>query len=96
MKTIIRNRDSGKAQELLQYAREHNAFIVTENKRAFRVKANSLGYDDIEIIDYDDLIEDDFSEFKPCLIHNADKWLKDTFWNNYRLSVIGFSATEGE
>ena len=47
MKTIIRNRDSGKAKELLQYAREHNAFIVTENKRAFRVKAHSLGYDSV-------------------------------------------------
>ena len=29
MKTIIRGRDSGKAQELLQFAREENAMIIT-------------------------------------------------------------------
>ena len=76
MKTIIRGRDSGKAKELLQYARENKALVVTENKRAFQVKANSLGYEDITIVDYEDLSNIDFSnEFSSIIIHNVDKWL---------------------
>lgn len=95
MKTIIRGRDSGKAKELLQYARDNNALVVTENKRAFQVKANSIGYKDVTIVDYEDLSNIDFSnEFSSIVIHNADKWLEEVFWNSYALKVIGFSATE--
>lgn len=96
MKTIIRTRDSGKAAELLAYAREHDAAVVTQNKRAFKVKASSLGYDDVEILDYEDLIHDNYDENKPIVIHNGDKclfYLMDKFFG---LSVIGFSATEGD
>ena len=94
MKTIIRNRDSGKAAELLAYARGHGAAVVTQNKRAFKVKASSFGYDDVEILDYEDLIHDNYDENKPIVIHNGDKclfYLMDKFFG---LSVIGFSATE--
>jgi len=95
MKTIIRGRDSGKAKELLQYARENKALVVTENKRAFQVKANSLGYEDITIVDYEDLSNIDFSnEFSFIIIHNVDKWLEEVFANSFALKVIGFSATE--
>ncbi len=96
MKTIIRNRDSGKAAELLTYAREQGAAVVTQNKRAFKVKASSLGYDDIEILDYEDLIHDNYDENKPIVIHNGDKFL--AYWADkfFGLNVIGFSATEGE
>ena len=96
MKTIIRNRDSGKAAELLAYAREYGAAVVTQNKRAFKVKASSFGYDDVEILDYEDLIHDNYDENKPIVVHNGDKclfYLMDKFFG---LSVIGFSATEGE
>lgn len=54
MKTII----CGKAQELLAFARKKNATILTQDKRAFQVKAESYGYNDIAIIDYDDLQHD--------------------------------------
>lgn len=95
MKTIIRGRDSGKAKELLEYARENNALVVTENKRAFQVKANSLGYKDVTIVDYEDLSNTDFTnEFSSIVIHNADKWLEEVFANSFYLKVIGFSATE--
>ena len=96
MKTIIRNRDSGKAAELLAYAREQGAAVVTQNKRAFKVKASSFDYDDVEILDYEDLIHDNYDENKPIVVHNGDKclfYLMDKFFG---LSVIGFSATEGE
>ena len=95
MKYIIRGRDTGKAKEMLEYARKHNALVVTENKRAFRVKANSLGYNDVEIIDYEDLSNEEYDTMKTQLvIHNLDKWAKEIFMNTYSLNVIGFTATE--
>ena len=92
MKTIIRGRDSGKAKELFQLAREQDAYIVSQNKRALQVKADSLGYNDIAIIDYEDL--DNETHEGKVLIHNADKWLKTVFYNTFGVEVIGFSATE--
>ena len=94
MKTIIRSRDSGKAVELLAYAREHDAAVVTQNKRAFKVKASSFGYDDVEILDYEDLIHDNYDENKPIVIHNGDKCLFYLIDKFFGLSVIGFSATD--
>jgi len=94
MLTIIKERNSGKAKELLEIARKNNAIIVTQDKRAFAVKAHSYGYDDVEVIDYEDLDNDDYSIERPALIHNGDKmldWLMDRF---YGLKVIGFSATK--
>lgn len=92
MKTVIRSRDSGKAKELLQYARDNKAFVVSQNKRALQVKAKALGYDDVMIIDYEDLSNEIFEG--NIVIHNVDKWLKEIFYNTYGLNVIGFSATE--
>lgn len=97
MKTIIRGRDSGKAKDLLQYARETNTMIVTQNKRAFQVKAHSLGFDDVTIVDYEDLADENFNKNDmKVIVHNADKWIEEVFFNTYGLDVIGFSATEGE
>ena len=95
MKTIIRGRDSGKAQELLQFAREENAMIITQNKRAFKVKAAALGFNDIKIVDYEDLANENFAiENSRVIIHNADAWMEELFFNTYGFDVIGFSATE--
>lgn len=93
MKTIIRQRDSGKAKDLLQYASENNAIVVSGDKRAFKVKAESYGIDNVEIIDYNDLWEDNFDATRPLVIHNGDKmlkWMIDKFFN---ATVIGMSAT---
>ena len=40
MITIIQNRGTGKAKKLLETAREKNATIIPQDKRAFEVKAN--------------------------------------------------------
>ena len=97
MKTVIRQRDSGKAQELFKLAREEQALIVTQNKRALRVKANALGFEDIEIVDFADLANENYAQINSkVIIHNADKWIEEIFFNTYGLDVIGFSATEGE
>ena len=55
MKIIVRGRDSGKAKELLAYARANNAAVLTQDKRSFQVKADGYGYHDITILDYQDL-----------------------------------------
>lgn len=95
MKTIIRSRDSGKAKELLAYAREHNAAVVTQDKHAFQVKATGYGYDDIKILDYKDLHEDNYDWHTPVVIHNGDKFLYYILNKYYGLDVLGFTATEG-
>ena len=96
MKVIIRTRDSGKAKELLEYANEKGAAILTQNKRAFRVKADSLGFKDVEIIDYEDLRYDNYSLDTPIVIHNADKAIQFFADKYYGVSVIGFTATQEE
>lgn len=96
MLTIIRNRDSGKAHQLLETARKLNCPILTQDKAAFEVKAHSYGFDDIKILDYDDLKNDTYEYGGDILIHNGDKvleWLFDYF---YGVNVKGFSATVEE
>ena len=96
MITIIRGRDSGKAKELLTSARENKAAILTQDKHTFKVKAHSYGFDDITIIDYDDLLHDNYDLNTPIMLHNGDKvlyWLLDRFFG---LTTIGFTATECE
>jgi len=96
MKTIIRGRDSGKAKELLAFAHERNAAVLTQDKHAFKVKAENYGYGDVEILDYQDLHNDNYNWRTPIVVHNADKtlyWLLDKY---YGLTTIGFSATEDD
>ena len=93
MITIIQGRETGKAQKLLEVAREKNAIILTQDKRAFKVKAHSYGYDDIPILDYEDLENDNYNLTQPILVHNADKVLDYLFDRYYGLKPIGFSAT---
>ena len=91
MYTVIRDRDSGKAHQLLELARKENAFIITEDKRAFKVKAHGYGFDDVEIVDYEDLSQNNYPN-KPALIHNVEKLL-NWFFKRFEINVKGFSAT---
>lgn len=94
MITIIQNRGTGKAKKLLETAREKNATIITQDKRAFEVKAKSYGFSDVEILDYEDLEEDNYTIDKPVLVHNGDKFLEYLLDRYYGLNIIGFSATQ--
>ena len=96
MLTIIRDRDSGKAKQLLETARKNHYAILTQDKNAFSVKAHSYGFDDIQIIDYDDLKNDNYEYGGNILIHNGDKVLKWIFDYFYGINVKGFSATVGD
>lgn len=93
MKAIIRGRDSGKAKELLAYAREHHAAVLTQDKHSFKVKAAGYGYDDIEILDYQDLHNDNYNWQTPIVVHNGDKLLYTLMNKYYGLTVCGFTAT---
>lgn len=93
MITIIDNRNSGKTKKLLQAAHENNGIIITQDKRAFQVKARSYGYSDVKIFDYNDLAQDNYPLDAPVFIHNGDKmlyWILDKYYN---LNLMGFTAT---
>ena len=93
MKAIIRGRDSGKAKELLAYARKHHAAVLTQDKHTFKVKAAGYGYDDIEILDSQDLHNDNYDWQIPIVVHNGDKLLYTLMNKYYGLTVCGFTAT---
>ncbi len=93
MLEIIQSRGTGKAKQLLTAARQNHAIILTQNKPAFEVKAKSLGFNDVEIIDYQDLQTDNYSFGQPVYIHNADKVLEWIFDYYYNIKVQGFTAT---
>ena len=94
MITIIQNRGTGKAKKLFETAREKNATIITQDKRAFEVKAKSYGFSDVEILDYEDLEDDNYTIDKPVLVHNGDKFLEYLLDRYYGLNIVGFSATQ--
>jgi len=90
MKTIIRDRETGKARQLIEYAAENNAVIAAENPEAFRVKAKSYGFPNVEVVDWNDVLVDElYLPHQKFVIHNADKFMRWAFGEN----LIGFSAT---
>lgn len=94
MITIIGARGSGKAKELLEQAHANNAIILTKDKRGFEVKAKAYGFNNIKILDYEDLENDDYNLTQPILIHNVEYYLDYMTDRYYGLKVIGFSATQ--
>lgn len=95
MNAIIRDRDSGKARQLLEAARATNSFIITQDKRAFAVKAHNYGYDDITIVDYQDMMSNDYPAQQTVMIHNGDKMLK-WFLERFGVELVGYTATVEE
>lgn len=96
MITIIGERGSGKAKQLLEQAHINNAIILTKDKRGFEVKAKTYGYEGIQIIDYEDLEKDNFPLARPVLIHNVEYAVEQLLNKYYGIEVLGFSATKQE
>lgn len=96
MISIIGPRGSGKTTKLFELARKNNVMILTSNSRAMREKARSRGYNDIEIIGYGDLDNDNYSLEKDILVDNADDVLSYLINKFYSLKMIGYSATIDE
>ena len=88
MKSIIRGRETGKARDLIAFAAKNNATIVTENPNAFKVKAESYGFSNIDVISWEEFILSVNFE-KKIVIHNIDKMMNWFCGDN----LIGFSAT---
>ena len=93
---VIGPRGTGKTTKLFELARENNAMILTSNSRAMREKARSRGYEDIEIIGYGDLDNDNYSLGKDVFVDNADDVLNCLINKFYSIKVIGYSATTNE
>ena len=94
MKVIIDKRGSGKIKQLLETANEiPNSIILTQDKRALKVKAHSYGYENLEIIDYQDLRNDNYPIGATVFVHNGDKTLYHLLDNYFGLNVGGFTAT---
>lgn len=55
MNQIVGKRGSGKTTKCLERARNQNAVVLCENKRALRAKADSLGFQDVEIVEFSDM-----------------------------------------
>lgn len=96
MISIIGPRGTGKTSKLFGLAREKDAMILTSNSRAMREKARSRGYNDIEIIGYGDLDNDNYSLNKKIFVDNADDILNYLINKFYSLEVIGYTATINE
>ena len=92
MLTIVGPRGSGKTQKLFKVAEKNNAMILTPNSRALRVKAKDLGYNNLEIIGFGDLDNDNFSLNKNVLVDNAEYVLKDLLNKFYSINMTGFTA----
>ena len=93
---IIGPRGTGKTTKLFELARENNAMILTSNSRAMREKARSRGYEDIEIIGYGDLDNDNYSLNKGVLVDNADDILSCLMNKFYTIKIIGYSVITNE
>ena len=94
MKVVINKRGSGKTKALLEAANNTpNAIFLTQDKRAFEVKAKSYGYHNINIIDYQDLKEDNYPVDAIVFVHNGDKLLYYLLDKYYNLNLGGFTAT---
>lgn len=91
MKLIYGSRGTGKTRQLLEYAAESRATVITKNARALRVKAQSYGIS-VDIVEADSLTENTLFD-KRVVIHNLDDYLEDYF-NKRGSWIMGATITE--
>ena len=91
MKLIYGSRGTGKTRQLLEYAAESRATVLTKNARALRVKAQSYGIS-VDIVEADSLTENTLFD-KRVVIHNLDDYLEDYF-NKHGSWIMGATMTE--
>lgn len=90
---IIGARNTGKTKLLLEKAINNHGTILTENKEALRVKANAYGFYNLDIINYQDLIDGNYRLGQPLYIQKAELFL-DTIAKKYGLNLEGITFTE--
>lgn len=77
MKVIARPAGTGKTKELLELADSEFGQILTTNKRGLKAKADAYGYDDVLIIDWNDMMYGNYSERRPLFIHKAEDVIQE-------------------
>jgi len=90
---LIGARNTGKTKLLLEAANKVQGIVLTENKEALKVKANAYGFYDVNIIDYQDLIDGNFYLGQPLYIQKAELFL-ETFAKKQGLDLQGITFTE--
>lgn len=90
MVRIIDERGKGKTSRLLLLAKELGGIIVCPNKNNTQLIAQKYGWskEDIEIISYEDFLNNNYTPGKAILIDEIDIFLKK-FNNN----IIGYSLS---
>ena len=93
MKVIARPVGTGKTKELLLAAQAAGGMVLTTNKRALQVKAQSYGIPEVRIIDWDDLLYGD-PELNdlPLFVHKLDDVMEEYFWDDFGLKLAGYSV----
>lgn len=71
---IIDKKSSGKTSRLLLLAKENKGIIVCSNPQAMRYKAKQYGFEDIQVISYEDFIKFNYPEYT-YYIDEIDKLL---------------------
>lgn len=77
MKIIFGSRGTGKTKQLLEYAYENRATVITKNARALKVKAQAYGLN-VDIVEVDSLSENTLYD-KRIVIHGLNDYLEDYF-----------------
>lgn len=90
---IIGARNTGKTKQLLEAANKMQGTVLAENKEALKVKANSYGFYDVNIINYQDLIDGNYYYGRPFFIQKAELFL-ETFAKKQGLDLQGITFTE--
>ena len=90
---LIGGRNTGKTKLLLEAANKTHGTVLAENKEALRVKANSYGFYDVNIINYQDLYDGNYYYGEPVYIQKAELFL-ETVARKFGLELQGLTFTE--
>ena len=97
MKVIARPLGTGKTRELLETALEDDGTVLTTTKRALQVKAESYGFDSIDIIDLNDLMYGNYDSTKPLYIHKLEDVMQEILNADFdSMQLKGFSIRLGD
>lgn len=94
MYQIVGKRGSGKTTKCFERARKQNAIVLCTNKRAMRVKADELGYQDVEIVEIADM--KDTARDQKVVVDEAIYVFKDWLEKAFSVKVDAISFTENE
>lgn len=95
MKVIARPVGTGKTKELLETALKTGGTVLTTNKRALKEKARAYGMTDICIVDWSDLLYNNFDASKPLYVNKLDDAMEEYFKKDFGLQLAGYSVAMG-